>query len=328
MTQQSRPTGSADHGHAAPIARRRRVFHPVLAAATAAAVVGLGLVQAPAAARGGQDPAAGKAQSHEEAAATIARIRRAVTDADRRLVALSAAVVDDPAAPRALEDEVERLRIELIQAEGRLDHATRRRQIAELAKKEFVEATFPHDSTRIEGELRVAQADIVRATEHVKEAKTDLEKAEAEHKVRLSETGLEIAQQKKLVLNKYTKNKVDKELAAEIKRAHSEELRAQAELDLTREKLARAEKAAAAGRPAEGASARILALIEQALPIEEKLQAGLAQSRKEGGAGEPQVRDLRGWADDLTAIVEEAEAVTAADALARVKPQLKKTARR
>ncbi len=328
MTQQSRPTGSADRVHAEPIARRRRGVHPVLAAAMAAAVVGLGLVQAPAtSARGGQDPAADKAKSREDPAAAIARIRRAVTDADRRLVALAAAVVDDPAAPRALDDAVAGLRIELIETEGRLDHATRRREIAGLAKKEFVEATFPHDSTQVEGELRLAQAQNVRANALVKDAGTEVEKATAELELKKSEMLLEAYGQKKEVLNKYTKEFVTKNLESDLKKAHSEELSATVELELTRGKLARAEKAAAAGRPTDGASAQILALIERALPIEEKLQAGLAQFRKDGGLGESQIRELRGWSDDLTALIEEAEVVKAADELARVKPQLKKSAR-
>lgn len=307
----------------------RRGVRSVLAAIAAAAVVGLGLVQAPASsARGGQDPAAGTAKPHEDTAAAIARIRRAVTEADRRLVALSAAVVDDPTASKALDDAVDRLRIELIQAEGRLDHAMHRRQIAELARKEFVEATFPHDATQIESELRVAQAENVRATALAKEAKTEIEKAVAELELKKSEMTLEVSEQKKLVLNRYTKEKVTRDREADLKDAHSEELRAKAELDLARGKLARAEKAAAAGRPTDSATARILALIEQALPIEEKLQAGLARSRKDGGLGESQVREMRGWSDDLAALIDEAEAVRAADALARVKPQLKKTARR
>lgn len=330
MNLQPRPPGSVNGCHAAPIARRRRGVRPVLAAIAAAAVVGLGLVQAPASpARGGQDPAANgtKAKSHEDAAAAIARIRRAVTDADRRLVALSAAVVDDPAAPRALEDAVNQLRIDLIQAEGRLDHATRRREIAEMAKKEFVEATFPHDATQIEGELRIAQAENVRANALLKDAGTEVEKATAELELKKSEMLLEAYGQKKEVLNKYTKEFVTKNLESDLKKAHSEELSATAELELTREKLARAEKAAAAGRPAEGASVRILALIEQALPIEEKLQGGLAQARKDGGLGESQIRELRGWSNELTALIDEAEAVHSADELARVKPQLKKSAR-
>lgn len=329
MTRQSRPLASVlDLLAAAMVPGRRRVARPVLAAVAAAAVIGLGLVQAPAtSARGGQDPAADKAKSREDAEAAIARIRRAVTDADRRLVALAAAVVDDPAAPRALDDAVAGLRIELIEAEGWLDHATRRREIAGLAKKEFVEATFPHDSTQVEGELRLAQAQNVRANALVKEAGTEVEKATAELELKKSEILLEAYGQKKEVLNKYTKEFVTKNLESDLKKAHSEELSATVELDLARGKLARAEKAAAAGRPTDRASAQILTLIERALPIEEKLQAGLAQFRKDGGLGESQIREMRGWSDDLTALIEEAEVVKAADELARVKPQLKKSAR-
>ncbi len=329
MIQQSSSLASVTDPLDAAIARRTpRGVRSILVAAATVAVIGLGLClgQAPASsAPGGQDSTSDK--SHD-AAVAIAQIRRAVSDADRRLVALTAAVVDDPASPRALDDAVDRLKIELIQAEGRFDHATRRHKIAELALKEYVEATFPHDAAQIESALHVAQTENVRANALAKEARTEIEKVTAELELKKSEISLETAEQRKLILNKYTKGKVTRDLEADLKNAHSEELRAKAELEVTRKKLARAEKAEATGRPADGAAARILALIDQALPIEEKLQAGLARFRKDGRLGESQIHELRGWSDDLAALIEEAAAVKAADELARLKPQLKRSARR
>ncbi len=310
-----------------PTSARRPGLPSVLSAGVAAAVIGLAASQCPSSsARGGQEPASEGTATRR--AAGLAEIRRALKDADLRLVALAAAVVDDPADPRKLDDPVGRLRIELIQAEGGSDDTTRRRELAEMELKGFVEAEFPQAVTQLESELKVAQAEAVRAAELVKNANNGVEKVSAELAQRKSAFSVEQVEQKKLALHKYTRDYRTKTLESGLKKAQADERKAREQLDLAKKHVAWAEKAAAAGQRSTEVQARILALVDRALPVEEKLQAGLARLQKDPKLGEAEARELHVWADDLAALIDEAEAVKAAADLEQLKPQLRKAARR
>ena len=70
---------------------------------------------------------------------------------------------------------------------------------------------------------------------------------------------------------------------------------------------------------------RILALLDRAVPVEEQIQARLQQFKKESDHNDAAEKEVRGLMDQLGAIIDEGEAVKAADEFARVKPRLRRT---
>ena len=90
-------------------------------------------------------------------------IQRTLKEDDLRLIALAKAVLEDPDVPAQLEDQLDRLRVDGIKAEGESRYATLRREVAELALKEYVEAILPHDLIAAEAALAAAKADQAKA---------------------------------------------------------------------------------------------------------------------------------------------------------------------
>ena len=86
------------------------------AAAVAMAIVGLGMRHGlSATAQTGQDAPSGKGMASR--AAFVADIQQTLKADDIRLIALASVVLEDPAVPGRLEDQLERLRIDAMNAE-------------------------------------------------------------------------------------------------------------------------------------------------------------------------------------------------------------------
>lgn len=272
-------------------------------------------------ARGADEPPVGERQASRSA--FVAEMRRTLKADDLRLVALANQVLGDPAA---VGDQVDRARIEVMKAEGEAQYATMRREIAELALKEFVEATLPQEVAATDGELSVANAALVRARALAQEARTDLEKLTSTLEVQKASLDIQMAMSKKKVLAEYTKTQRTRDLEAQLPRARAEERSRKAEMELGRRRLERLQKAAKDGPDRTDVEKRILALIERALPLEERIQAGLERLAKETHPAESADGEIRGLTEELEALIDEAEAIKAADDFNRVKERLKKAA--
>ena len=114
---------------------------------------------------------------------------------------------DDPSAPDQLEDQLDRLRIDAIKAEGEARYATLRREVAELALKEYVEAILPHELLAAEAALADGQDRSGEGSCTVRECHGDVEKITAQLEMKRAEFALEAAESSKKVLVEYTKPK-------------------------------------------------------------------------------------------------------------------------
>lgn len=302
---------------------RRKLAGAVVAAGLLASGMILGATDPP---RGEDDPPAGEGVVGRSA--FVAEVRRTLKADDLRLVALANQVLHDPTALGGLNDQVDRARIEVMEAEGEYQYATLRREIAELALKEYVEAVLPQEIAARDADLSLAHASLVQARELAKQAKGEAQKATSQLEEYRATLSIEFAESKKKVLANFEKSKRTKELEAQLAKARSEELRRKAEQEIHKGRLEKLQKTASAGRPSTEVERRILALLGRAVPIEEQIQGGLKRLAIEPHLGEAAEREIRDRMDQLGAIIDEAEAIKAADDLSRVKARIPKAARR
>ena len=117
------------------------------------------------------------------------------------------------------------------------------REAAELAVTEYLEGVYKPESAALEGEIRLAQADLKRAEERFDWASKMTEKGflqkdkKVAAKVAVTKATfmLQQAEGKKDILVKYTREKNVKGLKAKVEKARSEELEKLALLELARE---------------------------------------------------------------------------------------------
>src|SRR5689334_1276548 len=131
-------------------------------------------------------------------------------------------------------------RITTMSAEANFLNAKLAREVAEIALKEYVEGDYVAQQAEVEGNIKLAEAELALA-EDEKAAKssstpTPLQSKRAELAVLRARIALERAQSHKRLLVEYTKGKKIKELASEVKKAHSDELARQATWELEKSK--------------------------------------------------------------------------------------------
>ncbi len=310
--------------HASPRPARRVGPRVLSGTAVAMAVVGLVMLHGRSiSARAGDDAPSSKGSAPHTA--FVSEIQRTLKEDDLRLIALAKAVLDDPNVPAQLEDQLDRLRVDGIKAEGESRYATLRREVADLALKEYVEAILPHDLIAAEAALAAAKADQAKARARSENAFGNVEKITAELEMKKAEFSLEGAESSKKVLVEYTKSKRIKDLESELAKARSDERTKKAEWERVKGRIEKTQKAATAGPDRTGVETRILALLDRAVPVEEQIQARLQQFKKESDHNDAAEKEVRALMDQLGAIIDEGEAVKAADEFARVKPRLRRT---
>ena len=121
------------------------------------------------------------------------------------------------------------------------------RDLAEIAVAEYEQVTYPKDLETVQGEIKLAEADLKRAEERLEAAKRMWEKGSISKAQKVSEElnlqkarfTLEQAAAKHHVLTKYTKDKTIKELRSEVEKARSDELAKQATWELEKLKEAK-----------------------------------------------------------------------------------------
>jgi hypothetical protein len=309
---------------AEPPRRAPRVaLRTLCSAAVAMVLVFLGMARGTARIARADDgaPSAKGASSH---AAFVAGLQRALKADDLRLIALTNAVLEDPGASDRREDQLDRFRIDATRLEGESRYATLRREVAELALNEYVEAILPHDLLTAEAALAAARTDQAKARAQSENAFGEVGKITAQLEMKRAQFAIEGAESSKRVLVEYTKPKRTSDLQSELAKARSDEKSKKAEWELLKGRIERTQKAATAGADRTDVETRILALLDRAVSIEERIQARLGQFKKEPDHNDAAEKEVLGQMDQLGAIIDEAEAVKAAADFARVKPRLRK----
>lgn len=296
-----------------------RVSATLLAATFCAAAALVLIHERPAAAGDDNPPAASRSFAIE--------MQRALKDLDLRLIALAAAVLEPPGIAPRVQDQLDRLKIDLIRAKGELEYARLKHEAAQISLKEFAEGIVPQEAAGAEADLMMGQSALVRAREMLKEAKTPFETVSAQLEEKKAGFSIEQAHSRKKVFNEYIRLKRPRELEAEVARADSEVRSKQAECDSLKRRITSLEKAAPNEPPSSAVRQRILALIDRALPIEERLQLGFERLRKALNPDAAAVKEMWSWAEELRSLIDEAEAVKAADDLAALKPRIQAVTR-
>ena len=113
------------------------------------------------------------------------------------------------------------------------------RELAEIAVEEYEEVTYPRDLATVEGEIKLAETDLIRSQDRLEWAKRMFEKTfisratkAEELTFKKSQFALEQAESKKKVLTQYTKGKTIKELRSAVEKARLDELDKKAAWDL------------------------------------------------------------------------------------------------
>ena len=125
----------------------------------------------------------------------------------------------------ALKDEQIRQQIVSAMSEAAIVDARSRRDIAVLAKQEYLEGLYRLEAKSIENEILLAEASLRRAQEAVEQSQALAEKGYAtrqqseadEFRLRKARNDLELAELRLMVLEKYTKPKMAKQLELEVK---------------------------------------------------------------------------------------------------------------
>ena len=149
----------------------------------------------------------------------------------------------------ALKRQLINQRITTKSAEANFLNAKLTREVAEIAVREYVEGVYVQELATVEGEIKLAESDLMRAEDRLDWARRMFEKGYVSMATKVSEElnfkkaqfTLEQAQSKKNVLVKYTREKTIKELESEVKKANSDELAKQATWELEKGKESKLE---------------------------------------------------------------------------------------
>jgi len=151
----------------------------------------------------------------------------------------------------SLQDRLINQRITVRSAEANFQNAKLARENAEIALKSFVEDLFPREQREVEGDIKIAQAELALAEEE-RDAKksggsaSQLEIKVSELAIARAKLSLEKAGKRLHVLAKYTKYKQTRELTTQVESSRSSELSKQATWELEKSKEAKLERQIAA----------------------------------------------------------------------------------
>jgi multidrug resistance efflux pump len=116
------------------------------------------------------------------------------------------------------------------------------REVAELAVVEYQEGIYPTNLAEVEGDIKIAEAELALAQEELNSAKASavdkLPIKRLELAVQRTQFGLEKAQGRRRLLVDYTKGRTVKQLRSTVEEAHTNELAKEAvcELEVSRER--------------------------------------------------------------------------------------------
>ena len=235
-------------------------------------------------------------------------------------------------------------------AQAGLQQAVLARDAAAIDLKAYEEGIFPQQKKTCEAELAMAQAELEsadRAIQPANERFAKIKQASSGSAADLAslwrhEAGvlsarlqqkkamlvLEQAQSKLKVLLDYEHGKHVKELRASLVKARSAELAMRATWELEQAKLRMLQNPIRSRRPLADEKKQILALLERAIPLEEQSSVRIESLRDDSQPGEALRKEITDLTGQLQGIVDQAAAVQAAAALARLKSELDRPGRR
>ena len=290
---------------------------------------------------------AGGADANERSTSDFVRqTQRALKEIDHRLSNLVRRVLDEPDSPRKLREQLMDLRFAAKSAEMAHIKARSAREIAEIAVKEYTAGTYPRDLQVAESEIaqakselelsqakakRVQEAwDMISKIRNFKSA-TDLAAvvqvgeihSVSSRQALASKFLLEMAEEKKKVLVKYTRDYQTKTLQADAKKAHAEELAQHAAWELQKAKVEAMERDLKKPWPSSELGRRLLALIDQAVPMEQEAHERLNSLAKAEKPDAGLKKELSRLTNNLESILDEAEALQARDELSALSGRLR-----
>ncbi len=149
--------------------------------------------------------------------------------------------------PTELQDRQNSQKLTVASAEAVFRSARLAREVAEIAVLEYKEGIFVQDLATSEGEIKLAESDLLRAEDNLEWSRRMYDKGyqsmaakvSDELKFKKAQFALEQAQSKRKVLVDYTKKKTIKELEQGLETARARELARQAALERERSALMR-----------------------------------------------------------------------------------------
>ncbi|MGE3820794.1 MAG: HlyD family secretion protein, partial [Isosphaeraceae bacterium] len=147
--------------------------------------------------------------------------------------------------PRPVQSLIKAQAVSVKAAEASRQNAALDRELAEIAVVEYVDGTYKQDLETAIGAAILADSDLKRAEDRVAWSERMLERGSvslnenvsAKLDLQRAKFALEQAQMRRLVLEKFTKDKTIKELKSAVEQANVEMLRRQAALELEKGKL-------------------------------------------------------------------------------------------
>ncbi len=264
--------------------------------------------------------------------AFIGEIHRSLKANDDRLSSLAKRVLDVPSYGARLSDRLVNMRVEEKSAEANYLNAKLNREVAEIAVREYTEGIFVQDEQTVEMEIKLAESDLMRARDMVEYADQVGASDAAKIQTRLNEQGkasiLEAAEMKKKSLHDYTAPRRIKELESDVAKGRSDELVKKAEWERLQRRMETIEKAITADQNRTDVKQRSLSLVGRAIQIDTQVHAKLDQFVKITNSDNALQKEIRDLTNELRTIVNEAEAVHAADEFASLKSRIREAARR
>lgn len=275
----------------------------------------------------------------------VRQTQRTLKDLDHRLSGLVRRVLDEPNSPRKLREQLMDQRFAAKSAEADYLKARSARELAEIAVMEYTAGTFPRDLQVAEGEVAGAKSEMELSQAKAKQLqefremisklkpfKTASDLAAvvqvgeihslAERQALVSKYVLEQAESKKEVLVKYTRDKQTKELEFEVKKAHSEELAKQAAWERQKAKVEEIERNLKTPWLSSEQGKRLLALIDQAVPLAQKAHKRLDALAKAEEVDAGLQKEIARLTNNLESILDEAEALQAREELSALSGRL------
>jgi hypothetical protein len=235
-------------------------------------------------------------------------------------------------------------------AKANYHNAQLKREAAEITLKEYEEGNFKQEKASAEGELKLAEFQLRKAEPLIGRAKERLAKIQqgskntttdlantwyfegavgtAELQMQRAQFGVEQAKLKLKVLLEYTGPKTIREHQSELDKARSFELATKATWELEQAKLKKLQAPIKSQVQLTDHQKRILGLLDQAIPLEEKLSGRLDQIDKERDPDDALRKEIADLTGQLRALVDQAQSEEAATQWARLKARLQRAARR
>ena len=267
-----------------------------------------------------------------------------------QLAALGAQVLDGLVIDDPTEGDVASQTIMVAAAKAGYDKAVLARQAAEIALKEYSDGIFKREQKSCETEVESAKADLEAADRAIRPAREhyakikqvstgsaadlaaewQLEAAEtsAVFKQKMARYSLENAQSKLKVLLEYEKHKNELELRSGIEKARSDELARRATWELEQSKLKQMQNLARSQGRLDAGRKRILALLHQAIAVEEPLSTRLDKTGPGNQPDDAFRKEITDLTTRLRELVDRAQGEADAAALSDLKSRLHRASSR